>query len=104
MGSLVQVPMAERAELPEGSYYVSDLVGCEVFAMSGEMGRIGVVRDVDITGEEQKGTPILVIESVTGEEVMIPLAQEICKVDLANKRIEIRPPEGLMDLNLKSTK
>jgi ribosomal 30S subunit maturation factor RimM len=32
-------------------------------------------------------------------EVLIPLADEICTVDVAAKRITVRPPEGLLELN-----
>ena len=32
-------------------------------------------------------------------EVLIPLADEICTVDLAAKRITVRPPEGLLEVN-----
>jgi len=99
VGMLVQVPMAERAELPAGSYYVSDLVGCEVVATSGER-VIGMVRDVEVTGDPggAKGTPVLVVDGASGE-VMIPLAEEMCRVDLGRKRIEVSLPEGLVELN-----
>jgi 16S rRNA processing protein RimM len=109
---LVQLPMSDRVQLPQGSYYVSDLIGCEVYmaAASGPVSandmatatdhatRVGIVRDVEIMGEEQKGTPILVVDGANGE-VMIPLAMEFCKVDLGSKRIEVNLPEGLIDLN-----
>jgi ribosomal 30S subunit maturation factor RimM len=32
-------------------------------------------------------------------EVMIPLAQEICAIDIAAKRIVVTPPEGLLEVN-----
>ena len=32
-------------------------------------------------------------------EVLIPLADEICTVDLTAKRITVRPPEGLLEVN-----
>jgi len=106
VGMLVQVPMAERAELAAGSYYVSDLVGCEVVTVAdgrdaATAERIGVVSDVEFTGEPggAMGTPVLVVDGAQGE-VMIPLAEEMCKVDVAAKRIEVNLPEGLVNLNL----
>lgn len=90
-GLLVQVPMEQRIALPAGKYFVDDLIGCEVVA--GE--RIGVVRDVAF----DTGTPVLVIESPRGE-VLIPFAEDICRrVDVRARRIELAPPEGLLDLN-----
>jgi 16S rRNA processing protein RimM len=85
---------AEGADelLPEGEYYQRDLIGCAVVTESGEtIGRVTAV-------EGDRAASRLV---VTGgrSEVLIPLADEICSVDLAGKRITVRPPEGLLDLN-----
>ena len=92
VGLEVRIPLAERAPLPGGSYYVSDLIGCEVRQQGAA---IGVVRDVEFTG----GTPLLALDSPNGE-VLIPLAQEICvNVDLAARRIDVVLPEGLRELN-----
>jgi len=63
---------------------------------------IGSVIDVQATGEEQAGTPILVVD-VRGEELLIPLAEDICRgIDVAGRRIEVVLPEGLRDLNSDS--
>lgn len=101
VGLEVQVPLAERVVLPVGSYYVSDLIGCEVFdaLTSGGKEKVGVVRDVQVIGEDVAGTPILVVDSKNGE-LLIPLAVEICgSIDVATRRIEVVLPEGLLDLN-----
>jgi 16S rRNA processing protein RimM len=92
VGLDVQIPLAERVALPAGSYYITDLAGCEVR----EGGTaIGCVREVQMTG----GTPILVVDSPRGE-LLIPLAQEICvRVDTAARAIDVVLPEGLLDLN-----
>jgi 16S rRNA processing protein RimM len=97
VGLEVQIPLADRVKLPAGSYFVTDLIGCEVREKSGAA--IGRVRDVQIPGEGTAGTPVLEVESARGE-ILIPLAQEICvTIDTAARRIEIVPPEGLLDLN-----
>ena len=78
--------------LPEGEYYQRDLIGCAVVTADGEtVGRVTAV-------EGDRAASRLV---VTGgrREVLIPLADEICSVDLAARRITVRPPEGLLDLN-----
>ena len=48
--------------------------------------------------EGDRGRHRLVVRS-RRNEVLIPLADEICTVDLAAKRITVRPPEGLLELN-----
>jgi 16S rRNA processing protein RimM len=99
VGLEVQLPLAERVVLPEGSYYVADLIGCEVFAGATALQKIGVVRDVQFTGEGVRGTPNLVVDTQNGE-LLIPLAAEICRcIDTAGRRIEVVLPEGLLDLN-----
>jgi 16S rRNA processing protein RimM len=100
VGLEVQVPLAQRAALPAGSYYVTDLVGCEVFERKGSAAeKLGVVRDVQFTGEDVSGTPNLLVDTRHGE-LLIPLATEICKrIDTAARRIEVVLPEGLLDIN-----
>jgi 16S rRNA processing protein RimM len=97
VGLEVQIPLAERTPLPDASYYVTDLVGCEVCEKNGAV--VGRVRDVQFTGEGAARNPILVVDSARGE-LLIPLAQEICEhVDVVARRIEVVLPEGLRDLN-----
>jgi 16S rRNA processing protein RimM len=99
VGLEVQVPLADRVQLPAGSYYISDLVGCEVREKGGA--EIGRVREVEINGDDVSGTPLLVVDSKQGE-ILIPLAQEICvNVDTVARRIDVVLPEGLVDLNAK---
>ena len=97
VGLEVQIPLAERASLPDASYYVTDLIGCEVCEINGAV--VGRVLDVQFTGDGAAKNPILVVGSGHGE-LLIPLAQEICKsVDVKTRRIEVVLPEGLRDLN-----
>jgi 16S rRNA processing protein RimM len=78
--------------LGEGEYYHRDLIGCAVVTESGEP--IGEVTAVE--GDERATR--LVVRS-RRNEVLIPLADAICTVDLKGKRITVRPPEGLLELN-----
>jgi 16S rRNA processing protein RimM len=99
VGYEVRIPFSERMPLPEASYYVGDLIGCEVWECGGvsPASILGPVRDVQFTG----GTPLLEVNTAKGE-LLIPLAQEICvSVDLTARRIEVILPEGLRELNQK---
>jgi len=98
IGFEVQIPLADRTPLPAGSYYVSDLVGCE--ALEKGSGRLlGRVTGVQFTGEKTPGTPLLVVETPQGE-LLIPMASDICReIDAASRRIEVALPEGLGELN-----
>ena len=97
VGLEVQIPFADRMQLPSGSYYVADLIGCEV--REKHAGAIGRVSDLQFTGEGVGGTPILVVDSPQGE-LLVPLAQDICVlIDTSARRIEVVLPEGLRELN-----
>ncbi len=94
-GCEVQVPLEQRAKLAAGNYYVSDLVGCEVWE-AGAAAALGLVRDVEFSG----GVPLLAVETSAGE-VLVPLAAEFClRIDVQAKHIDVALPEGLRDLNL----
>lgn len=95
-GLEVLVPFEERVSLPEGRYFVTDLIGCQVW----ELGRpVGTVRDVYFPGELQPGTPLLAVDTPAGE-LLVPLAQDICtRIDIEARRIEVLLPAGLRDVD-----
>ena len=109
----VLLPIEQRITLPVGQYFVADLIGCSVFASSNEPPvlaspacsletapeLVGTVSDVQRTGEDTAGTPLLVVDTNQGE-LLIPLASEICtRIDTAARRIDVNLPEGLRELN-----
>lgn len=92
VGGLVQIEESELVPLASDQFFHFQLIGCEVFTMTGEpVGRV-------IRVWETPGTPLLVVEA-HGAEHLIPFAASICpEVDVAAKRIRIDPPAGLLDL------
>jgi 16S rRNA processing protein RimM len=92
-GSDLWVPFEDRAPLPQGEYYESDLVGCQVRALSsGEL--LGLVTSMQRFG----GPPLLEVDR-KGSEVLIPFVPAICvQVDLAAREIRVELPDGLLDL------
>ena len=109
----VLIPVADRVKLPDGKYFVSDLIGCSVFetplqetklaspacSMEEAPRLLGSVRDVFFPGEGTAGTPLLQVETAAGE-LLVPLAEDICRrIDVAARRIDVTLPEGLGELN-----
>jgi 16S rRNA processing protein RimM len=109
----VLLPIGQRVALPAGHYFISDLMGCSVFegareasqlasspcAMSTAPSLLGSVTDVQFTGEDVSGTPLLVVDTREGE-LLIPLAEDICtRIDTAARRIDVLLPEGLRQIN-----
>jgi len=92
----IQVPLAERALLEQGSVYVSDLIGCTVF--DGDR-QIGTVKDVQFGAGE---APLLVVKGT--KEYLVPLAGEyIEEILLEQKRVQMKLPEGMLDLDAPLT-
>jgi len=92
-GADVSIPREERAPLPEGEYYQTDLVGCSVTTRDGA--DVGTVEG----WQEFGGPPLLVVRSPAGKEILIPFARSICvEMDVPGRRIVVALPEGLLDL------
>jgi 16S rRNA processing protein RimM len=93
-GANVSIPMDQRPAVPEGEYYQSDLLGCEVFDATGRL--VGTVSYFEETG----AAPLLEVRTPDNKELLIPFAKSICtKIDPTQRRIEVTLPEGLEDLN-----
>lgn len=103
-GCEIQVPRSQRVSLPADEVYVSDLVGCTVFAVEAQPAspphEIGTVDDVTFGSGE---APLLVVKS--GKRTFeIPFAAEyIVRQDLGARRLELRLPEGMLELDAPLT-
>lgn len=77
---------------PPGSWYIHDLLGCEVLSEKGEF--IGSVSDV----LEVPGQHLWAVKN--GDSVFyIPAVKEfIARVDITGRRIVVRELEGLLDI------
>lgn len=101
VGCELQVPLSQRTPLEPGAAYVSDLVGCAVrdYAPSG-LREIGTVMDVQFGAGE---APLLIVRA-DRKEYMIPFAAEyIIAVELSERRIDMRLPDGMLDLDAPLT-
>jgi 16S rRNA processing protein RimM len=98
-GKMLVLPITDRPRLSPGEYHSQDLIDLPVFhQITGA--QIGIVADIFSAGHE-----ILVVNAPNGDdktvEVMIPFVKEIVPViDLPNRRIEVIPPAGLIELYL----
>ena len=82
----------DDVSLPDGRYFIDDLIGCEVFdADSGE--KYGVISDVSQTGAND----VWHIKSGEKEYLLPAIDEVIVKVAPENERLEIRPLKGIFD-------
>lgn len=92
-GSLIQVGQDEIRPLPDGSYYIFQILGLEVYDNQGIY--LGKVKDVLETGSND----VYIVEKGPGERpILIPaLKSVILSVDLDQQRITVSLPDGLVD-------
>ncbi len=89
---ILTVPREELGDLPEGTYYICDLLGCCVTTDQGR--ELGKIRDIIKTGSND----VYVVEDEGGKQVLIPVINEVVlSVDIEEKKIVIKPLKGLID-------
>ena len=120
----ILVDQSDRPSLEEDEYHVSDLINLEVYhQQTGE--NIGVIIDVFTAGNDLlevklhqqpvvETKPVRDLSQISRKSkrkkqktpknkpvtIFIPFVKEIVTVvDISNQRIEITPPEGLLEIN-----
>ena len=98
IGSELQVPGAERADLDLGWNYVSDLIGCAVLDRAREIGHI---KDVQFGAGE---APLLIVANSVGKKFEVPFAEAYLEsLDVARQQVRMNLPEGMLEINAPVT-
>lgn len=94
-GAELEVGRGEAISLPEGSYFICDLIGCRVIEPDGSV--LGVVDDVFSTGSND----VYSVKDSQGRNIMIPaIGQVIKKVDVEQGEILAELLPGLKEVYL----
>lgn len=94
-GAEVRCEKGGLEPLPDGEYYIDDLIGCSMVddATERSLGRVEEVY------EPPGGVLLFSVVDEAGEEMLVPFAAPICRdVDLDSGRIRVTLPEGMEDL------
>lgn len=92
VGSEIYADRVALPELPDDEFYWSDLLGLQVVTSDGE--ELGELVDIIETGSND----VYVVKH-NGREVLIPALEDVVlSVDLAEGRMTVSLPEGLLDL------
>ena len=82
----------ELDQLPEGSYYHFDLIGCRVTDTEGK--QLGEIVNI----ESYPANDAWVIETGEGKRILFPAVKKfIVEVDIEKNLVVINPPEGIFD-------
>lgn len=82
----------KEAPLPDGQFYIVDIIGCTVYTEEGEA--IGEISDVFPTGSND----VFEVKRPNGKKAYIPNIHDIVKnIDVKEKRVDIHVIGGLID-------
>ena len=91
-GSDLLVSREDAVPLAEGEYFISDIIGLQVY--EGDR-YLGVVKDVLQTGAND----VYIVDRPDGRELLIPVIEQcILATDLEAGRLEVSLLDGLEDL------
>ena len=77
--------------LKEGTYYIVDLLGLEVYDDNGNL--LGTLEDIFNTGSND----IYVVKNELGKQILLPAISEVIKgIDIKNKKIIVHLIKGLI--------
>ena len=89
-GCYIKIARKNARKLPEGTYFIADLIGASVYTEEGEL--LGKVDDI----YNNKSSDIYVVKNELGKQILLPGIDEVIKhVDIENEKIIVHLLEGL---------
>ncbi|MCX8131945.1 MAG: ribosome maturation factor RimM [Clostridia bacterium] len=88
--SYILVDRKNAVKLAEYSYFICDLIGCEVF--DEKRGRLGILHNIIKTGSND----VYIVKGEENKEILIPALKTVVKeISVEDKKIMVCLPEGL---------
>jgi len=79
-------------ELPDGTYYICDLLGLEVLKLDGK--KLGTIEDIIKTGSND----VYVVENGTKKPILLPVIDDVVKeVNVEEGYVKVELMKGLVD-------
>ena len=88
--SYLEIDRKDAVPLEEGTYFIADLIGLEVYTDDGKL--LGKVEDIYNTGSKD----IYVVEDELGKQVLLPGIDEVIKEVILDDRIIVHLIPGLI--------
>lgn len=87
----IKINRKDAVELEEDSYFIVDIIGCEVYTDNEEL--LGKVIDVFQTGSND----VYTVKNSEGKEILLPAIEEVVKdINIDNKKIIVHLLDGLI--------
>ena len=82
----------DAVKLPEDSFFICDLINCEVY--DEKANKLGILVDILQTGSND----VYIVRGENKKEILIPALKSVVKeVSIENKKITVELPQGLID-------
>ena len=89
--SYLEIERKDAIQLEEGTYFIADLLGAEVY--SDEDVKLGIIENIYNTGSND----IYVVKNELGKSILLPGIPDVIKeVDIENKKIIVHLLKGLI--------
>ena len=89
--AFLEIDREDAIPLEEGTYYIADLIGMEVYSDDGN--KLGIVEDIYNTGAND----IYVVKNDLGKQILLPGTKEVIKeVNLDTEKITVHLIPGLI--------
>lgn len=83
-----------EADLPDGKWFIAELIDCEVLDAEDDSVRYGILKDI-MSG---LANDVWNVETDDGREVLIPAIKDVViRCDVENGKVYIKPLRGLFD-------
>ena len=91
-GCYLKIHRKDAKKLPEGTYFIADLIGLDVYTDDGKI--LGKVDDIYNYGSSD----IYVVKNELGKQILLPAIDDvILQVDLENEKIVVHLLKGLVE-------
>ena len=90
-GCYIKIKRENARKLPEGTYFIADLIGIKVYDEDGNL--LGKVDDI----YNNKSTDIYVIKDELGKQILLPSTKEVIKqIDVDEEKMVVHLINGLI--------
>ena len=90
-GCYIQIHRKNARKLPEGTYFIADIIGSQVITDEGKI--LGIVDDIYNTGAKD----IFVVKDEMGKQILLPYIEEvILNIDVEKQIVTVHLLEGLV--------
>ena len=90
-GCYIQIHRKDARELPEGTYFIADIIGSKVITDDGKI--LGIVDDIYNTGAKD----IFVVKDELGKQILLPHIEEvILNIDVEKQIVTVHLLDGLV--------